>query len=188
MGIFLLLVAAEASAVNAELAEEGAEGGFGLNLDILDTNVINLAIIIGALFFFGSKVVGKIMSERREQIETAIKSAEGRQREAAVALSEQQQKLAQAQAEAGRIRKAAEESAKVAGEKILSANVQDIERLRETATQDLNSERDRVIAQLRQRVVAMALQKVESQLKTGIDDAAQQQLIDRSITLLGGHS
>lgn len=187
MGNFLLLVA-EASAVNAELAEAGAEGGFGLNLDILDTNLINLAIIIGALLFFGRKVVGNILSERRERIETAIQSAEQRQREAAVALSEQQQKLAQAQAEVERIRKSAEESAKVARENIMATAAQDIERLKETSAQELNSERDRAIAQLRQRVVAMALQKVESQLRTGVDDAAQQQLIDRSIALLGGRS
>ena len=63
---------------------------------------------------------------------------------------------------------------------------QDIERLQETASQDLNSERERATAAVRSRVVGMALQKVESQLKSGVDEAAQQQLIDRSIALLGG--
>lgn len=184
MGNFLLLVA-EASAVNAEVAAE-AEGGFGFNFDILDTNLINLAIIIGVLLFFGRNVVGKILSDRRAGIETAIYSAERRQKEAATALAEQQQKLAQAQAEAGRIQKSALESAEVARENILAQATQDIERLKETATQDLNTERDRAIAQLRSRVVAMALEKVESQLRTGVDNAVQQQLIDRSIALLGG--
>ena len=184
MGNFLLLLVAEASAVNAEVAE--AEGRFGFNFDILDTNLINLAIIIGALLFFGPKVVGKILRERREGIETAINSAERRQKEAAAALAEQQQKLASAQAEAERIRKSAEESANVAQENILAQATQDIKRLQETANQDLNSERERAIAVVRSRVVAMALQKVESQLRTQVDNAAQQQLIDRSIALLGG--
>ena len=185
MGTFLLLVASS-GAVEAELAEAGAKGGFGFNFNILDTNLINLAIIIGALLIYGPKVVGKILSERRVRIETAIQSAEQRQKEAAKALSEQQQKLAQAQAEAERIRAESESSAKVARENILAAAVQDVERLKETAVQDLNTERERAIAQLRQRVVAMALQKVESQLRTGVDNATQQQLIDRSISLLGG--
>ncbi len=187
MGNFLLLVA-EASAVNAELAETGTEGGWGLSSDILGTNLINLVIIIGVLFYFGRKIVGKTLSDRRERIETAIQSAERRQKEAVKALSEQQQKLAQAQAEAERIRKAAEESAKVAGDNILTKAAQDIQGLKETAVQDLNSERDRAIAQVRQRVVAMALQKAESQLRTGVDNAAQQKLIDRSIALLGESS
>lgn len=182
MGNFLLLVA-EASAVNTEVA--GAEGGFGLNFDVLGTNLINLVIIIGVLFYFGRNLIGKILSERRERIETAIQGAERRAKEAVTALSEQQQKLAQAQVEAERIRKNAEENAKAARENILAQAAKDIERLQETASQDLNSERDRAIAQLRQRVVAMALQKVESQLQSGVDDAAQQRLIDRSIALLG---
>lgn len=186
MGNFLLLVASVGA--EAELVEAGTEGGVGFNFNLLDTNLINLVIIIGVLFYFGRKVVGKTLSERRTQIEAAIKSAEQRQREAANALKEQQQKLAQAQAEAERIRKSAEESAKVARENILAQAAKDVERLREEANRDLNSERERAIAQLRQRVVAMALQKVESQLQTGVDDATQQKLIDNSIALLGGRS
>jgi len=180
MGKFLLLVA------EVELAEAGAEGGLGFNFNILDTNLINLVIIIGVLVYFGRKVVGKTLSLRREQIETAIQSAEKRQREAAAAFKEQQQKLAQAQTEAEQIRALAEDNAKVARENILAQAIKDIERMKEEANRDLNSERERAIAQLRQQVVAMALQKVESQLRTEVDDAAQQKLIDRSITLLGG--
>lgn len=187
MGNFLLLVA-EASAVNAEMAEAGAEGGFGLNFDILNTNLVNLVIIIGVLLYFGRKVVGKTLSDRHERIETAISTAERRASEAAASLAEQQQKLAQAQAEAERIRKAAEENAKVARDNILAQAKQDIQRMQETAAQDLNAERERAIAQLRQQVVSMALQKVESELRTGVDNTAQQKLIDRSIALLGGPS
>jgi len=187
MGNFLLLVA-EASAVNAEMAEAGAEGGFGLNFDILNTNLVNLVIIIGVLLYFGRKVVGKTLSDRHKRIETAIATAERRASEAAASLAEQQQKLAQAQAEAERIRKAAEENAKVARDNILAQATQDIQRMQETAAQDLNAERERAIAQLRQQVVSMALQKVESELRTGVDNTAQQKLIDRSIALLGGRS
>lgn len=190
MGIMgtLLLLATEANAVHSELAEGASEGGFGLNIDILETNLINLAILIGVLFYFGRKYLSKILNERRSNIETAIQEAEQRSREAAVALSDAQQKLTQAQAEAQRIRKAAEESAQAAKEAILVRAVQDVQRLKETAAQDLNTERERAIAQLRQRVVAMALQQVDSQLRTQVDNTAQQQLIERSIAMLGGRS
>ncbi|MBD0302817.1 MAG: F0F1 ATP synthase subunit B, partial [Tolypothrix sp. T3-bin4] len=71
MGTFILL-AAEA-AVHSEA--EG-EGGFGLNLDILETNLINLALLIGILFYFGRKVLTNILNERRINIETEIQGAE----------------------------------------------------------------------------------------------------------------
>lgn len=181
MGSFLVLMV-EASAAGGELAE----GGFGLNTNILDTNLINLAIIITVLFIFGRKALGGTLKARRENIETAIKSAESRVTEAKKALDEQQQKLAQAQAEAERIRQAAVESAQKAKDAILAQAAIDVERMKETANADVNSERDRAIAQLRSRVVVMALEKVEGELSTGIGDDAQQTLIDRSLALLGG--
>jgi len=170
----------------AELAAEGgSEGGFGLNTNILETNLINLVIIIGVLFFFGRKFLGKNLSERRSKIEEAIQEAQKRQKDAAASLADAQQKLAQAQAEAERIRAAAEENAQAAKAAILEASRQDVERLRETAVQDLNTEREKAIAELRVRVAAMAMQRVEVQLKERLDDHAQQTLIDRSIATIG---
>lgn len=173
----------------AELAAEGgSEGGLGLNFDLLETNLINLVIIIGVLFFFGRKFLGKTLTERRSNIEQAIQDAEHRQKDAAASLADAQQKLAQAQAEAERIRANAEENAQTARAAILEQAAKDVEAVRKTATQDLNADRERAIAELRERVAAMAMQRVESQLQDHLDDSAQQQLIDRSIALLGGGS
>jgi F-type H+-transporting ATPase subunit b len=173
----------------AEVAAEGSsEGGLGLNFDLLETNLINLVIIIGVLFYFGRKIIGKTLSERRSNIEQAIQDAQNRQKEAAAALADAQQKLAKAQGEAERIRATAEENAKAARVAILEAAAKDVERMKESAVQDLNSDRERAIRELRQRVAALAMQRVESQLRDHLDDSAQQQLIDRSIALLGGGS
>lgn len=185
MGTFLLL-ATEASAAASEYAEAVHERGFGLNLDLLETNLINLAIIIFVLFYFGRKFIGNILTERRSSIESAIKDAEKRKQEAAATLAQQQQKLAQAQAEAERIRAAAEKSAQAAKEAILAQAAQDVERLRATAAQETSTEQERAIAELRQRVAALAVQRVESQIGNYVNDSAQQQLIDRSIAMLGG--
>jgi F-type H+-transporting ATPase subunit b len=179
MGTFILLGTAEAA------AEAASEGGFGLNFDILETNLINLAIVIGVVVYFGRKFLGNVLTERRSKIEEAIREAEQRLQTAREALADQQQKLAQAQAEAEAIRRKAEEDAKVAREAIMAEAAVEIERLRATAGGEINTATERAIAELRQRVTAMALQKVESQLRTQIDEAGQQQLVDSSIALLG---
>ncbi|NEO42312.1 MAG: F0F1 ATP synthase subunit B [Moorea sp. SIOASIH] len=168
--------------------EAHGEGGFGLNFNILETNLINLSILLGVLYYFGRQLVGNVLSERRSKIEQAIKEVEARQRQGAEALADQQQKLAQAQVEAENIRAAAEVNAKAAKEAILAASAQEIERMKESAVQDLNSERERAMAELRQRVATMAMAKVDSQLRDTLDNSAQQQLIDRNIALLGGGS
>jgi F-type H+-transporting ATPase subunit b len=171
-----------------EAAESASEGGFGLNFDILGTNLINLVIVIGVLFVFGRKTVGNVLSQRRAKIEETIKDAEARVKNAASALADGQQKLAKAQSEAEKIRATAEENASAAREAVLSAAAKDIERMKETANQDLNTERERAIAELRSQVAALAMQRVESQLKDRLDDSAQQNLINRSIAMVGGGS
>lgn len=166
--------------------EASAEEGFGLNLDLLDTNLINLGILIAVLLYFAPGFIGKILSERRATIEQAITEAEKRQKEAAAALAEQQQNLTQAQAEAEKILATAETRAQEVKQKIAQQAEQDIERMKATANQEMNTERDKAIAQLRSMVASKALAQVESRLKETLDENAQQQLIDRSMGLLGG--
>lgn len=170
----------------AEAAAEAAEGGFGINFDILETNLINLAIVIGVVVYFGRGFLGNVLSDRRSKIEEAITEAEQRLKTAQESLADQQQKLAQAQAEADKIRRKAEEDAKVAREAILAQARVEIDRLRGQGGVEIETAKERAIAELRQRVTTMALQQVESQLRSELDEGRQQQLVDRSIALLGG--
>ena len=169
-------------ASGAILAEEG--GGFGFNFDILETNLINLVIAISIVVYFGRGFLSKTLNERRMAIETAISEAEARKKTAAAALAEQQQKLAQAQQAASRIRSDSEVAAKKSSDEILAKAEQDIVRMRETAAADITSEQERIINELRQRVAAMALQRAEGELPGRLNDESQQRLVDRSIALL----
>lgn len=168
-----------------ESLEAAEGGGFGFNLNVLETNVINLAILVGVLVYYAPKTLGKTLSERRSQIAEEIAEAEERSSKAAVALAEEQQKLAEAQAEAERIRQSAEARAQVVKAEIAAKAEQDIARLRQTAAQDLSAEQARATAELRRRAVTLALQRVEAQLKSQLDEGAQQKLIDHSLTQLG---
>lgn len=164
------------------LASESS--GFGINGDILESNVINIVIVLGLLFYAGRGFIGKILSNRLETITTEINAAEKRKQEAIEQLADQQEKLAQAQAESDRIRQQAEADAKTIGDGILASVAGDIERLREAATQEVASEQERVIVQLRQQVADRALAEVRTYFDQGLSESVQQQLVDRSIALL----
>jgi F-type H+-transporting ATPase subunit b len=183
MGTFFYLATEAASSV-AEATEH--EGGYRLSFDLFQSNIVNLVIIIGVLFFYGRKFLGNILTQRREQIEQEIREAEGRAKSAEAELKQAQQKLAQAQEEAKRILAEAEENAQKAKEKILATADREVERIKESANQDVNSEQERAIAELRERVAMLAMQRVEAQLQDRLDESAQHQLIDRSIAQLGG--
>jgi F-type H+-transporting ATPase subunit b len=163
-----------------------ASEGFGFNLDILDTNLINLLILLGLLVFYGGKFLDNILSERREKIAAEIKDSENRAQEAASALADAQQKLAQAQAEAEKIRQNALARAQTVKESILAQGKVEVQRLQETANQELNTETEKVIAQIKEQIVALALAKAESSLQDHLDSSVQEKLIDHSIAQLGG--
>ncbi|MEM7757953.1 MAG: F0F1 ATP synthase subunit B [Cyanobacteria bacterium P01_G01_bin.67] len=167
-------------------AHSEVEGGFGLNLDILDTNLINLTLLVGILIYFGKPVLTNILSERRSKIVEQIQAVEQKQKQAEVTLAQEQKKLEEAQALASKIRSEATTNAQKARETILAQGEKEVQRLKEMAGKDLSSEQEKAIAQLRERVVALALEKAQSQMGNLLDEAAQQKLIDSSIAKLGG--
>jgi F-type H+-transporting ATPase subunit b len=166
------------------LATEG-KGGVGLNLDLIETNLFNLTLVLGFVIVFGRKVLTEILSERKATIETAIKDAEARQKEAASALDVAKKNLAQAKAEAETIRATAITSATNAKAEIAAKTAADISRMQELAAADTSTEQDKAIAELRARVTSLAMERAEAQLKGLLTESAQTELIDRSIALVG---
>jgi F-type H+-transporting ATPase subunit b len=162
------------------------EGGVGLDFNILETNLINLIIIIGVLYYFGGKFLGKTLSTRQAEIKTAIAEAEQRKQAAAAALAEQQQKLAQAREEAKKILADAHTTAERARESILAQSKTDVERMRASAAQDLTSQEVRVMRELQQRIAALAIERSEAALPSQLNDDLQRRLVDSSIALLTG--
>ncbi len=164
--------------------ETPEHSGFGISSDIFGTNLINILIILALLIYIGRGFLGKILAQRLKNIETAIKDAETRKLKAADELADRQTKLTEVQAECDRLRTKAEADAKAASEVILATIAVDIERLKATAGQDLATEQERAIMQLRQQVVQKSLVQVKAYFDQGLSEATQQELADRSISLL----
>merc|ERR1712244_58417 len=76
-----------------ELAENGS---IGLNLDILETGVLNIVALVGILIYTGKDFLGSILEERKSTIVKSVQDAEDRLNEANRRLSEAQKQLSQA--------------------------------------------------------------------------------------------
>lgn len=184
MDIFLQL--ANRSTILASEMAESAEGGFGLNLDIFEANVINLAIVIGILVYFGRGFLSSTLGNRSAAIEKALNEAEVKRAETAKLLAAEQAKLKAAQAEAAGIIAKAEGDAQKARESILATAAADVARMKQEASADLGAEQAKILAELRVRVAELAMAKAASQIPSRLNDDSQQRLVDRSISLLGG--
>jgi F-type H+-transporting ATPase subunit b len=183
MDIFLRL-ASGAELLAAGMAEE--KGGFGLNFDILEANVVNLALAVGILVYFGRGFLSNTLGKRSEAIEKALSEAARKQAETAKLLSAEQAKLKNAQAEAAQIVAKATGDAQRAKDTILQAGAEEVARMKESAAADVGNEEAKVMRELRVRIAELAMQKAESDLSGRLSDNSQQALIDRSISGIGG--
>ena len=70
--------------------------GIGINLDILETGLINILALIAILVYTGKDFLGSVLEERKTNIVKGVQDAEDRLNEANRRLSEAQKQLSQA--------------------------------------------------------------------------------------------
>lgn len=161
-----------------------AEGGFGINLNLFETNLINLVIVIGVLYWFLKGFLGGMLERRREAILKDLQDAEKRLNTATVELSKAQEELSAAQQKAEKIRldgKSRAEAIRADGEK---RTIQAMAALKQDALADLTAEGARLTEQLRREAALSAIDKALAELPKRLDSKAQAKLIDSSISNL----
>ena len=162
-----------------------SHGGFGLNLNVFETNIVNLAIVIFGLYKFLPNFLGGILDRRRSIILADLKDAEERLATATSSLAQAQKDLADAQQKAEQIRadgKARAEAIRLESEK---RTVEEMARVKQGAAADLSAEASRVSNLLRREAAQLAIQKALASLPGKLDADAQAKLVNQSIKTLG---
>jgi F-type H+-transporting ATPase subunit b len=155
-----------------------------LNTDIFETNVINIAILAGGLFYLLSGALSESLSERQQKILGAIQESEERLEEATSRLTESETQLAQAQMVIETIQKDAQQTAQQVKSSILTDGKAEIERLTAAAKAQITTIESRVRKQISDYVATLALQRITTQLEGKLTSSLQEQIIDRNISKL----
>jgi len=162
-----------------------ASEGFGLNLDLFETNIINLAVVIFGLYKFLPGFLGKILEKRRTTILTDLKDAEERLSQAKNSLSKAKDELASAKQKAEKIRndcKSRAEAIRLESEK---RTVEEMARIKQGAVSDLTAEAARVTSQLRKEAAELAIEKALAMLPKKLDSKTQDDFLKQSIKNIG---
>ena len=162
-----------------------ASEGFGLNLDLFETNIINLAVVIFGLYKFLPGFLGKILEKRRTTILTDLKDAEERLIQAKNSLSKAKDELASAKQKAEKIRndcKARADAIRLDSEK---RTVEEMARIKQGAASDLTAEAARVTSQLRKEAAELAIEKALAILPKKLDSSTQDNFLKQSIKNIG---
>ena len=156
-----------------------------LNTDIFETNLINITILAGGLYYLLSGALSESLSERQQRILGAIQESEEKLQEATTRLTEGETKLAQAQIVIESIKEDAKKTAQQVKAGILNDGKTEIERLTSTAKSQITTIEAKIRKQITDYVVALALKRVTVQLEGKLKSNLQQQIIDRNISKLG---
>ena len=161
-----------------------ASESFGLNFNPLQTNLINLAIVIGVLVWFLRGFLGGILERRRSVILQDLQDAENRLKKATADLTTAQADLAAAQQKADKIRtdgQARAASIRTDGEQ---RTISAMAAVKQGAVADADAEAARIKDALRREAALAAIDQVLSDLPGRLDDQAQSKLIDSTIANL----
>ncbi len=158
-----------------------ATEGFGLNFNLFETNILNLAVVIFGLYKFLPNFLGGILERRRAGILSDIKDAEDRLNEATDSLEKAKKELSTAEQKALKIRSDSKERAEAIRLESEKRTVEEMARIKQGAASDLNAEAARVSAQLRKEAAQLAIEKALSSLAHKIDEETQDKFLRESI-------
>ena len=152
-----------------------------LNFNPLETNLVNLAIVIGVLVWFLRGFLGGILERRRQAILQELQEAESRLAKAAEQLSKAQSDLAAAQQKADQIRVDGESRAATIRSSGEQRTIAAMAAVKQGAVADADAEAARIKDTLRREAALAAIDKVLSDLPARLDANAQAKLIDSTI-------
>ena len=152
-----------------------------LNLNPLETNLVNLVIVIGLLFWFLRGFLGGILERRRAAILQELQDAESRLKTATENLSQAQSELAAAQQKAEKIR--ADGQARAAGIRSEGEKrtISVMAAIKAGADADAEADAARIKDSLRREAALAAIDKALAELPARLDASAQAKLIDSTI-------
>jgi F-type H+-transporting ATPase subunit b len=159
---------------------------FGINTNLLETNIINLAVVVGVLIYFGSDILNSLLLARKENILKSIRDAESKQLEAATALETARNQLSVAEEKANQIRQDSKKLLQGRLEVLSQSVLDDIERLKASQQITIRLEQDKVVRELCLQTSALALSKAVSKVQKQLssNDFLQRRIIDQNVSVL----
>ena len=139
--------------------------GFGINTNVLETNVLNLSVVIAVLFVLGKDVLTSLLDERRQKIVQSLEDVEARYKQAQQKLEEANLELNTAVEKAKEIRSQSTATASQSLSLAEKRAEEEILRLQGTKNSTLSVEKQKLVREMRQLLTTGALEKAFTTLK-----------------------
>ena len=164
------LLSVAASAGHEAVRLNATEALFQINLFQVIIAAANFVLFLAIIWKFAFNPITKILTDRKARIEEGLRDAEQARRDRESAEAERVAALQEARREANEILARAQKVAQETRDADIAATKADLERMRERAAAEIESEKVRAITEVRNEVADLALQaagKVVGETMTG---------------------
>ena len=159
--------------------------GFGFNGNILSTNIINLAVVLGVVISFGGDALRSLLENRKQTIQTNLEQADKKAQEAEERLTKVKNRLERSQQTAKEILEQGRLTADQEKKKSLEQTQNDIVRLEQAKEENVRLQQQKAISQVSKQVVGLAFQQVKKKLSPPLDKTIHSSVNDFNIVLFG---
>ena len=135
------------------------EEGISLNLDILETGLLNILALLAILIFTGRDFLGSILEERKTTIVKSVQDAEDRLNEAQKRLSEAEKQLSQANIVIDEIKNETISTKKILLETDAYEAKKDLKIRFERALAAFRSKERQIFLEIKQQIITLVLKR-----------------------------
>ena len=135
------------------------EEGISLNLDILETGLLNILALVAILVYAGRDFLGSLLEERKATIVKGVQDAEDRLNEAQKRLSEAQKQLDQANLVIGEIKNETIATKKILLESDAYQAKKDLKIRFERALATFRSKERQIFLEIKQQIISLVLKR-----------------------------
>jgi len=140
--------------------------GFGFNTNLIETNVLNLRVVVRIVVKVVGDAVKNILDERRQIILSTLQEADKKERKLQQQLEEAKKALVTAKATAQEIRSQSNQAVEQENYIIQQRLNEDLKRFQESSSQTIKLERQQIIESITQQVAVLALKNAKDALNT----------------------
>jgi F-type H+-transporting ATPase subunit b len=180
-----LALAGETARQVAALAQEEEAAGLAINFFWIIVATLNFAVLLVILSLFAFGPIRRMLDDRRARIEQGLRDAEQARRDRDAAESERLTALQEARREANEIVTRAQKVSSETREADIAATREELDRMRERATAEIEAEKQRAIADLRAEVADLALAAASRVVGEEMTGARQRRLVEEFLRETG---
>ena len=161
--------------------------GFGFNGNILETNILNLGVVLGIVVSLGGDTLRTTLEARKQTIFNNLQDAEKRAQDAKERLAEAKSQLEKAQKRAIEIREQGAITANKEKEESTFRKNEEIIRLKEKKEETLRVEEQKAVSQVYNEVVTRVITKSKTKIASKLNSKSQLSVLNYQIMLFAKH-